>query len=394
MIGSAHVLYGMDAIINCDNVKQGLDLKDLERKMISGGMLSHATKDPQERYNEELQDAASKLGISFGEPKKKEPIRDLPTRPDDHTFRKSDDRTSRKSDKHRDNGSSDHKSHTREDANIHKPHDDQPDDGLSTATLDSGYDPLREESSSEDDRREDTHREDGHAGDPALGSSGDPDDRADESSHDKWGSRDSRDLHSRTREQERRSHIDSVMGLDSGAEFSFEKEKREDMKHVMLAEIDALITSLADEDLDLSRIPKVDRKSEFAAIESVLKMLRHKNDHTRYCSFAEEFLLFGAYALEDLFDGKRTWFDRYQPDLTGWHNHVNVKLKRMRHDTGQIVSGVMQDYNIGPGARVLLELVPNMVLYSKMRKQQHGQPGLYSDEEMIASQNRIRNMEG
>jgi hypothetical protein len=121
-------------------------------------------------------------------------------------------------------------------------------------------------------------------------------------------------------------------------------------------------------------------------------MLRHKNDHARYCSFAEEFLIFGAYALEELFDGKRKWFGRYQPDLTGWHNHVNVKIKRMQHDTSKIVSEVMQDYNIGSGARLLLELVPSMILYSKMRKQQHGEPGLFSDMSMADASRNLRSL--
>jgi hypothetical protein len=85
----------------------------------------------------------------------------------------------------------------------------------------------------------------------------------------------------------------------------------------------------------------------------------------------------GAHGLEELFDGKRMWFDKYQPDLTGWHNNVNTKLKRMRHDTGQIVSSIMHDYNISPSVRILMELVPNMILYSNQRKEQHGQPGWY-----------------
>jgi hypothetical protein len=193
-------------------------------------------------------------------------------------------------------------------------------------------------------------------------------------------------------EQERREHIDTVMGNTDSGGFSFEKEKREDVKCAMLAEIDSLMGSLVEEDIDLTRIPRVDRNSSYDEVEAVLKMLRHKNDHTRYCSFAEEFLLFGAYGLEELFDGKRTWFGRYQPDLTGWHNHVNIKLRRMRHDTGQLVNGVMQDYNIGPGARVLLELLPNMVLYSKMRKQQHHQPGIFNDDEMLRHQQNIRDL--
>jgi hypothetical protein len=119
-------------------------------------------------------------------------------------------------------------------------------------------------------------------------------------------------------------------------------------------------------------------------------MRRHKNDRTRYCSFAEEFVLFGAVALEELFDGKRTWFGHYQPDLTDWHNQVNVKLRRMRHDTSTLVSGVMNDYNIGPGARILLELVPNMFLHSRNRKRQAGASSLFSDSMMIEAAERLR----
>src|SRR3546814_9514064 len=58
---------------------------------------------------------------------------------------------------------------------------------------------------------------------------------------------------------------------------------------------------------------------------------------SRYCSFAEEFMLSGAHGLEYLFDGKNMWFGRWNPDLTGWHVHVNRKLRRMRTDTGKIV---------------------------------------------------------
>jgi hypothetical protein len=177
-------------------------------------------------------------------------------------------------------------------------------------------------------------------------------------------------------EQKRREHIKRVVGSDQ-REFSLEKEKREDMKSAMLAEIDSLMDILVEVGIDLSRIPEVSQSSSYEAVESVLRTLRHKNDATRYTTFAEEILLMGVQALEELFDGKRMWFDKYQPDLTGWHNTVNSKLKRMRHDTGQIVSTIMHDYNISPGVRIMMELVPNMILYSNQRKEQHSQPGWY-----------------
>ena len=199
-----------------------------------------------------------------------------------------------------------------------------------------------------------------------------------------------------TREQERRSHIDAVMDdIGANANFSFENEKREDEKYQMLEEIDSLIISLKRDDIDLTRIPNVDRNSKYEEVEGVLRILRFKSDRRRYSSLANEFLLFGAHALEDLFDGERVWFGRCQPDLTGWHNEVQVKLRRMDHDTSTLMSSVMADYHIGPGARILMELIPNAFLYSKARKKQQGQPALFNDideREMLAANERIRDV--
>jgi hypothetical protein len=41
----------------------------------------------------------------------------------------------------------------------------------------------------------------------------------------------------------------------------------------------------------------------------------------------------------------------------------------------------MQEYNIGPTTRVLMELIPSMILYSHMRKEQHGKSN-YSPDQM------------
>jgi hypothetical protein len=182
------------------------------------------------------------------------------------------------------------------------------------------------------------------------------------------------------------------MGEPDGDKFSFDKEKEEDLKCSMLSDIDSLIGTLSEDGVDLSRIPQVTSASSYENVEAVLRMLRHKNDHSRYCSFAEEILLSGVSALEELFDGNKTYFGKYSPDLTGWHNHVNVKLKRMRHDTGQIVQGVMQDYGMGPMMRVMAELIPNMVLYSRMRKQQKGSSRMFNDMDMMAANRRVRDV--
>lgn len=380
MSSDTYILNGISDILNGDNIKPGIDIRDLERKMINGGLIQKV-KDPQDKFNEEMKDTARRLGINFNDFSK--PQKSIPTQSSGRLPRDiSIDDTPKPS----------YQSPPARSPRYNN-EDDTPDenpDDASGSDTDSDDDDERTPSpkSPNPPRLSDSWKSGGSSTIYNDNRSG-----ANYSSGYNSGVSRGDSLHTRTVEEERRAHINSVnaeMGASMGV--SFEREKREDAKCQMLEEIDSLMFSLQEEEADLSRIPRVDKNSTFDEVEGVLKMLRHKNDRSRYCSFAEEFLLFGAYGLEELFDGKRTWFGRYRPDLTGWHNHVNVKLRRMRHDTSTLVSGIMQDYNIGPGARLLLELVPNMVLYSKMRKQQHDQPSLYSDEEINQASNRIRDI--
>jgi len=348
MAGELHVIRGLNSIVNGDNVRGDIDLKALEEQLINGGIMP-SKGDAADRFQEELQAAAKNLGLTFGDDDAK------PRQHRDARARRLSPPPRRPSPERRESP---------------PPRRESPPPRRESS-------PERRESSPE--RRYYRHDETPRYVPPAP--SADPDTPTDDidSLLDDYGI---------TREKDRRRQIDSVVGSSGG--FSLEGEKREDMKHEMLAEIDDLMGALAGEGRDLSRIPELDHRSDYAQVESVMKILRRKSDHARYCSFAEEFILFGAHALEELFDGKRMWFDRYSPDLTGWHSTVDVKMKRIRHDTGQIVRGIMHDYDIGPGARVLLELIPNMVVYSKTRKHQHSQPGLYSDEQMRESQAHLR----
>lgn len=367
-----HIITGYGSILNPENIAPGINLEELERSMINSGLIQARERDPRDRFNDDLRAAADKLGISFNEFTEKK-------KPQATPFPKT---IARPPDDEEDIACDTESSEDCEDNDVV---------GGSMQSTNIPAAPLINQPANQSTYNQPTSNHSTYNQPTAQPTYNQPStNRFSDNDRPRFGSSANSELQLRTQEH-RRDHIDSVMGITSGDSFSFEKEKREDVKCAMLAEIDSLISSLSDGDVDISRIPKVDRNSDYGEVESVLRMLRHKNDHTRYCSFAEEFMLFGAYAMEDLFDGKRTWFGRYNPDLTGWHNHVNIKLKRMRHDTGQLVSTVMQDYNIGPGLRVLLELVPNMILYSKMRKQQHSEPGLFSEEEMAGVTQNLRN---
>ena len=188
-------------------------------------------------------------------------------------------------------------------------------------------------------------------------------------------------LNEMTDEQVKQVKINKVLnGIDDkGLEFNIEKEKDEDDKASLFEQIDMLKITLEDEGIDISGVPNVDKNSSTRDVQNVYKILRLKNDRNRYCSFAEELILAGAYGLEYVFDGKKEWFGR-KPDLIGWPDTVKVKLRRMRYETSTFVQDVMQEYNMSSGVRLALELLPSMFLYSRNRRISQ-QDNLISDSE-------------
>ena len=163
----------------------------------------------------------------------------------------------------------------------------------------------------------------------------------------------------------------------------FKQVEEEDEKQRLLTQIEQLREMLEGDDVDISHIPIVNNKSEMKDIKDSYKMLLTKNDTRRCSSMAEEGILMMAYALEDIFDGKRVLFGRFRPNLSGWHSTAQTKLKRMRFETANVVSRVMQSYGIGDVGRIGLELIPSMVIYSKRKQNSANEPDLQDTSEFI-----------
>jgi hypothetical protein len=176
-------------------------------------------------------------------------------------------------------------------------------------------------------------------------------------------------LRNMTQEERKQEKIHQVLNNidDRELEFNIEKEKEEDDRASMMEQIDMLKITLEDDGIDISGVPKLCKNSSIKEVQTVYKIMRLKNDRNRYCSFAEELILSGAYGFEYLFDGKKEWFGR-QPDLTGWSSTVKIKLRRMKFETSTFVGEVMAEYNMSAGMRLVLELIPSMFLYSRNRR--------------------------
>jgi len=184
------------------------------------------------------------------------------------------------------------------------------------------------------------------------------------------------------------AQFDQVLQGYGGPVINVDKENEEENKTMMLEDIDELWAELQDDDVDLSRIPKVNQDSPLDDVAQVQKILRMKYDRRRYTTFGTEFILAGVHGLEYLFDGKRKW-GPYQPDLTNWHNTVRTKLRRMRYETSMIVADAMSSWNVGAFTRVMIELVPSAFLHSRMRSEQHGKAG-YSPDQMSETYDALR----
>lgn len=171
------------------------------------------------------------------------------------------------------------------------------------------------------------------------------------------------------------------------------REDEEEKKCLMLDDIDHLRTELQDEDnIDLSRIPEVTSDSSFSEVEKVLKTLRRKYDRLRNNTFGNEIIIAAAQALEFVFDGERQFGKYRAPDLTGWHNTIRVKLRRMKYETSTITSETMDKLNVGPLGRLLMELGPSAFLHSKMKSDQHGKK-TYTRDQMAKAHEDLREFE-
>lgn len=173
-----------------------------------------------------------------------------------------------------------------------------------------------------------------------------------------------------TMEQKKQSYVDDALqdlGNDESLEFDIDKEKDEDDKNGLLEQIDMLRDTLDDDGINLSNVPIVTKNNTISDIKNIYKILSIKNDRNRYCTFAEELILSGAYGMEYLFDGKNDYFGR-KPDLCGWSSTVRIKLRRCRYQTSTLIKDMMQDYSLGPGFQLMLELIPSLFLYSRSKK--------------------------
>lgn len=351
---TTHILGGISGIINPENVKPGVDAKNVEKQMIAG--ITQKPPDPCDVLGDTIRSQAMKLGINLDSVGLSKKRTTAPLRSPSPVKYKSPPPKARRS----------------------PPRELSPLVFTCSPRSSPRNSPARSPEPSPERGRQ-RNRTPSPVPSPTRERSPD---------YSNIPLRGGDDLKAITQEQFRKEHIDAVLGESTG-KFTFEGEKTEDAKFTMLSAIDALISALNDEDIDISRIPKVNEHSTAKEIFDAHKALRYKYDRNQYSGFADEMILSGAYFLEELFDGKKMYFG-YTPNLGGWSSVVQVKLRRNRVATSELVASFMRDNNIGPGMSLLLELLPSAFIYSNRKSQEAAMAG-FSDDAMAGLGNDIAN---
>ena len=135
----------------------------------------------------------------------------------------------------------------------------------------------------------------------------------------------------------------------------------EDDKEELLEDCISLRDELKEIGINISNIPEPNGTMSKEELERIYKRLLIKNNRKRAGTTAEELIMLGARGLGKQFDGQREWFG-YKLDARGWDTTVKGKLKRMRYDASNWVSGIMKEFTMSSGTRIGVELVPSLLL--------------------------------
>jgi hypothetical protein len=182
-----------------------------------------------------------------------------------------------------------------------------------------------------------------------------------------------------TDEQVMRSHIDEItndLRGSTNAVFRSDYERMSDNKLGKLEQIGRLKDILTSDGHDLSGIPDLNKDSGIVEIDTVLAVLRMKNDRIRCSTLTEDVLVGLAEVLESTLDGETEIpILGWTPDYTGYRNSVSAKLHRMQFETSQVVGDMIEKMGISDGARVVLELLPGFLMYPKISSREKAKAG-------------------
>ncbi len=160
--------------------------------------------------------------------------------------------------------------------------------------------------------------------------------------------------------------------IDANATTMLDEERREEDRVFMIDEIANMAQELANLGHDVSPYQNLENEP----YEKILRLrtrIRNRLDSEYLSSISGEFILNGAKLIEKLFDGKRVWFGKFNPDLTGWSRTLTVRVRRLRPQVSRNMSNLFNGYDNPLLLNMAFELIPSAFAYSSNLKEKQKQ---------------------
>ena len=360
-VTSSANLLGLSSIVNQNTINKEINLKNAELDFLSDISSNYNTNDNTQIYNKDIKDIAAEIGIDVdnisllldnnGKKNNKNDYDDRRRYNNDNDRQRDDDYDRRRDDDYDDRRKDD--DYDKSNVSLNK----------KSERLVNIYDTINNEKQKQYNndyesyvsRRSNNQRNDF----PSL----------QQRFNIRAEQRENRNNNTKN-EQYRHDVFSNVLhNIKPNAEYTHDiyTEELKNKKSMILEQIQLLILLLKEENEDISNIPEVSENDTIERLDHIYKILKIKKDRNQFSTLGEEIIMFCVHLLESFFDGERVIFGRFQPDLTGWHNSVAVKLRKMKYETSTVISDIVQTYNISYGTRLAIELIPSLFLYSKMK---------------------------
>ena len=361
---------GISSLINRQNIKNDIDLESIEKSIMNKSESTDKKQEPVNNYSNEINELAEQLGIDLSI--------DTPAKKTQVVEKKQSVKSKSSSGSSKSSSSGSHSSSSGSHSSSSGSHSSSSGSHSSSSGSHSSSEYSSDESSSVNSSVI-SNFENKHGI------------KTDKKYYEKRRKLGRHSYEDETEEQQKRRHVNSIIDDIRGetkTSFGVERERVQEIKESKLEQIGQLKLALEDDEVDCSGISSLNAESSMSEIDSVLSLLRLKNDRNRYSTVASEVITGLAEGIEMVFDGTRNIpLTNIRPDYTGYHNTVATKLHRMRFETSQVVGNIIEKYNIGASSRILLELLPSFFIYPWDRKRQKSSPGLANDFEINDSRN-------
>lgn len=197
-------------------------------------------------------------------------------------------------------------------------------------------------------------------------------------------------LHSQiTEEQTEQNYINKLISSrwgDDTSDGDLYDNRLDEYKVTLLEEISDFISDLKTS-IDLSTVPNVSYSSPIKEIERVHLILKKKYDRVRFSNIGNDYITFILLGAEFVFNGEREFLG-YKPCLKGVHKKIKVKLRRIRYETANVVSRILNDNHLGSISKIMIEILPTLFIHNSLYQETDSQYRL--DEQLSSAQDNLR----